>query len=161
MVGVFSRFSSSNKAAHRRSRSAIIDERTELPPRSYEAAECGGSAVVAGVDMVAAATTHDVERAAVEFKPIEHPDEPLINEAPVQCPFPELPVILYEGKIRREHIQGGGRIDFPVTKEEDGMILEPQISATKSKPQANRRQILPSLSAPQHIILSLLDESVD
>ncbi|CAH9080642.1 unnamed protein product [Cuscuta epithymum] len=159
MVGVFSRFSSSNKAAHRRSRSAIIDERTELPPRSSEVAACGGSAVAAGVDVVATATTHSIERAAVEFKPIEHPNEPLINEAPVQCPFPELPVILYEGKIRKEHIHGGGRIDFPVTKEGDEVILEAQI-LPKCKTHANRRQILPSLSAPEHIILSLLDESL-
>lgn len=33
-------------------------------------------------------TTHGIE-VAVEFKPIEHPTEPLDYDQPIQCPLPE------------------------------------------------------------------------
>ena len=36
----------------------------------------------------AAATSHGIE-VAVEFKPVEHPNEPLDNDRPIQCPLPE------------------------------------------------------------------------
>lgn len=52
------------------------DERQALPPD----AEIASSA--------AAATSHGIE-VAVEFKPVEHPIEPLDNAQPVKCPLPE------------------------------------------------------------------------
>lgn len=36
----------------------------------------------------ATATAHGIE-IAIEFKPIEHPIEPLDNDRPIQCPLPE------------------------------------------------------------------------
>ena len=39
-------------------------------------------------DTTAAAASHGIE-VAVEFKPVEHPIEPLDNDRPIQCPLPE------------------------------------------------------------------------
>lgn len=36
----------------------------------------------------ASAATHGIE-IAVEFKPVERPSEPLNDDQPIQCPFPE------------------------------------------------------------------------
>lgn len=33
-------------------------------------------------------STHGIE-VATEFKPVEHPIEPLDNDQPIQCPLPE------------------------------------------------------------------------
>lgn len=33
-------------------------------------------------------STHGIEE-ATEFKPVEHPIEPLDNDQPIQCPLPE------------------------------------------------------------------------
>lgn len=54
------------------------DEREVLPPNS----EVTGSATTA------ATASHGIE-VAVEFKPVEHPMEPLDNDRPIQCPLPE------------------------------------------------------------------------
>nr|GLL18029.1 uncharacterized protein LOC109149345 [Ipomoea trifida] len=150
MVGVFSRFSVT-KAAHRRAQSSL-DER-EASPQSCEAA---GATAVAGADPTAI-ITHGIEL-AVEFKPIEHPVEPLDNDSPIQCPLPE-PSILNDGRIWRERVSAvRGRIDLPVMQQQEGAAIEPEVAATKSKRQTNR-PILPSISAPEHSILKLLEES--
>lgn len=44
---------------------------------------------------VPAAVSHGFE-ATVEFKPVEHPSEPLVCDQPVTCPLPE-PSILNVG----------------------------------------------------------------
>nr|GMC54078.1 uncharacterized protein LOC109149345 [Ipomoea batatas] len=148
MVGVFSRFSVT-KAAHRRAQSSL-DEREA----SHQNCEAAGASAVAGADPTA--TTHGIEL-AVEFKPIEHPVEPLDNDSPIQCPLPE-PSILNDGRIWRERVSAvRGRIDLPVMQQE-GAAIEPEVAATKSKRQTNR-PILPSISAPEHSILKLLEES--
>lgn len=54
------------------------DEREVLPPNS----EASGAATSA------ATASHGIE-VAVEFKPVEHPMEPLDNDRPIQCPLPE------------------------------------------------------------------------
>lgn len=56
------------------------DEREVLPANSEAAASVAASA--------ATATSHGIE-VAVEFKPVEHPVEPLDNDRPIQCPLPE------------------------------------------------------------------------
>ncbi|XP_022738426.1 uncharacterized protein LOC111291104 isoform X2 [Durio zibethinus] len=76
MVGIFSRFSV-GRAGHRRSQSSL-EEREVMPPNPD----------VVGAAIAATATAHGIE-VAVEFKPIEHPIEPLDNERPIQCPLPE------------------------------------------------------------------------
>lgn len=59
------------------------DERGRLPPIT-EATVTANAAT---------ATSHGIE-VAVEFKPVEHPIEPLDSDTPVQCPLPE-PSILH------------------------------------------------------------------
>ncbi|XP_024030586.1 uncharacterized protein LOC21405601 [Morus notabilis] len=146
MVGIFSRFSVS-RTGHRRSQSAL-DEREVLPPNSEITSA-----------NAAAASSHGIE-VAVEFKPVEHPNEPLDNDRPIQCPLPE-PSILNDGRIWKERVSATvrRRADLPVMKE-GAASLEPESAETKPKPaqtQANR-SILPSLSAPEHNILNLLEE---
>ncbi|XP_027361345.1 uncharacterized protein LOC113869290 isoform X2 [Abrus precatorius] len=77
MVGIFSRFSV-GRNVHRRTQSAL-DEREVMPPNSE---------VAAAVASATTATSHGIE-VAVEFKPVEHPIEPLDNDRPIQCPLPE------------------------------------------------------------------------
>lgn len=64
----------------------VQDEREVLPPNS----EITGVATSASV-------SHGIE-VAVEFKPVEHPVEPLDNDRPIQCPLPE-PSILNVSSI--------------------------------------------------------------
>ena len=57
---------------------------------------------VAGAATTATSTAHGIE-VAVEFKPVEHPIEPLDNDPPIQCPLPEpsiLNVRLYSQFIK-------------------------------------------------------------
>nr|GMC55932.1 uncharacterized protein LOC109149345 [Ipomoea batatas] len=122
---------------------------------SHQNCEAAGASAVAGADPTTI-ITHGIEL-AVEFKPIEHPVEPLDNDSPVQCPLPE-PSILNDGRIWRERVSAvRGRIDLPVMQQE-GAAIEPEVAKTKSKRQTNR-PILPSISAPEHSILKLLEES--
>ncbi|XP_022878540.1 uncharacterized protein LOC111396355 [Olea europaea var. sylvestris] len=144
MVGIFSRFSVS-KAGHRRTQSAI-DEREVLP----------SSSEVTGAVTAAAAATHGIE-VAVEFKPVEHPTEPLDNDQPIQCPLPE-PSILNDGRIWKERVSSGvqRRTDMPIIPNPPTPV-ESVTSGTKPRPP--NRVILPSVSAPEHSILKLLEES--
>ncbi|XP_027082740.1 uncharacterized protein LOC113779120 [Coffea eugenioides] len=146
MVGIFSRFSVS-KVGHRRSQSAL-DEREVLPPNL----EATGAVTLAGAT---SATTHGIE-IAVEFKPVEHPIEPHDNDRPIQCPLPE-PSILNDGRIWKERVSAGARrSDLPVMQE--GTAIEPETTGPKPRPPPHR-VILPSISAPEHNILKLLEES--
>lgn len=54
----------------------VQDERQVLPPD------------VEIADPAVAAASHGIE-VAVEFKPVEHPIEPLDSDQPVKCPLPE------------------------------------------------------------------------
>ncbi|CAK9146625.1 unnamed protein product [Ilex paraguariensis] len=146
MVGIFSRFSGSRNG-HRRTQSAL-DDREVLPTN----AEAGGTATAAGA---ASTATHGIE-IAVEFKPVEHPTEPLDNDLPIQCPLPE-PSILNDGRIWKERVSAGvqRRADLPVMQE--GNPVEPGTVETRPRPPSNRG-ILPSISAPEHNILQLLEE---
>ncbi|XAR70697.1 hypothetical protein NMG60_11027647 [Bertholletia excelsa] len=150
MVGIFSRFSV-NRSGHRRSQSAL-DEREVLPPNS----EATGAATVAGV---ASAAAHGIE-VAIEFKPLEHPTEPLENDQPIQCPLPE-PSILNDGRIWKERVSAGVRRrgDLPVMQ--DGTPIESEAAgpeAAKPPRPPSNRMILPSISAPEHSLLKLLEE---
>ncbi|CAI9755312.1 unnamed protein product [Fraxinus pennsylvanica] len=152
MVGIFSRFSVS-KAGHRRTQSAL-DEREVLPSSSEVAGVVTSAAAVAA--SASAAATHGIE-VAVEFKPIEHPTEPLDNDQPIQCPLPE-PSILNDGRIWKERVSSGfqRRTDMPNIPKPP----TPVESVTPgTKPRPPNRVILPSVSAPEHSILKLLEES--
>ncbi|KAK6263370.1 hypothetical protein QUC31_009186 [Theobroma cacao] len=144
MVGIFSRFSV-GRAGHRRSQSAL-EEREVMPPNPDVAASA----------TAATATAHGIE-VAVEFKPVEHPIEPLDNDQPIQCPLPE-PSILNDGRIWKERVSASviRRGDLPVMK--DGDSLESEATGTKPRPTHSNRLILPSLSAPEHNFLNLLEE---
>ncbi|XP_057448698.1 uncharacterized protein LOC130740199 [Lotus japonicus] len=143
MVGLFSRFSV-GRSTHRRTQSAI-DEREVMPPNLETAAAASA----------ATAVSHGIE-VAVEFKPVEHPVEPLDNDSPIQCPLPE-PSILNDGRIWKERVSATVRRrgDLPVMKE--GGTLESEGAVRKPRTQSNR-MILPSLSAPEHNLLKLLEE---
>eukprot|EP00257_Ricinus_communis_P016356 XP_015574513.1 uncharacterized protein LOC8278526 isoform X1 [Ricinus communis] len=125
MVGIFSRFSV-GRAGHRRSQSAL-DEREVLPPNED----------VARAATVTAAAPHGIG-VAVEFKPVEHPIEPLDSDQPIQCPLPE-PSILNDGRIWKERVSATVRRrgDLPVMKE--GGSLESESASIKPRPmQPNR-----------------------
>lgn len=153
MVGIFSRFSASRNG-HRRTQSAL-DERIVLPPST----EAMTAATVTGA---AFAVGHGIE-IAIEFKPVEHPTEPLDNDRPIQCPLPE-PSILNDGRIWKERVCAGERrrADLPVMQADTP--TEPGASEPKNRPprpprsRSNNRLILPSVSAPEHNILKLLEE---
>ncbi|CAI9091724.1 OLC1v1026824C1 [Oldenlandia corymbosa var. corymbosa] len=50
---------------------------------------------ITGVTLAGAtsATAHGIE-VEVEFKPVEHPIEPLDNDRPIQCPLPEPSILI-------------------------------------------------------------------
>ncbi|KAH9618454.1 hypothetical protein KSS87_012673 [Heliosperma pusillum] len=136
MVGIFPKLSTDDRSVHRRTQSAL-DQREVLPPNP----ETEASGVIHGVE------------AAIEFKPVEHPMEPLDNDRPVQCPQPE-PSILNDGRIWKERVTAANerrRIDLPLMKEGDS-------AGIRSQPASSNRMILPSISAPEHNILHFLDE---
>ncbi|KAH0741441.1 hypothetical protein KY290_034484 [Solanum tuberosum] len=146
MVGIFSRFSVS-RAGHRRAQSAL-DEAEVLPQNT----ETIGAVTLAGASSI---NPHGIE-IAVEFKPVEHPTEPLHNDRPILCPLPE-PSILNDGRIWKERVSAvRRRADIPVVQE--GTTAGPEAAGTKPRPSMNR-VILPSISAPEHSILKLLEES--
>ncbi|XP_021724925.1 uncharacterized protein LOC110692238 isoform X2 [Chenopodium quinoa] len=92
MVGFFSKFSSS-KSGHRRTQSAIDAREVSAPIPEDTVAE------------VAQPLAHGID-VGVEFKPVEHPVEPLDNDKPVQCPLPE-PSILNLSKPTKMAIATG------------------------------------------------------
>ncbi|KAK7367025.1 hypothetical protein VNO80_09031 [Phaseolus coccineus] len=145
MVGIFSRFSV-GRNVHRRTQSAL-DEREVMPPNSE---------AVAAVASAATTTSHGIE-VAVEFKPVEHPIEPLDSDRPIQCPLPE-PSILNDGRIWKERVSATVRRrgDLPVMKE--GGTLESEDAGIKPRTSRSNRMILPSVSAPEHNLLKLLEE---
>ncbi|GAB4857902.1 hypothetical protein Ancab_015807 [Ancistrocladus abbreviatus] len=147
MVGIFSKFSVS-RTGHRRNQSAL-EERVVLPPNSEvrDAASVSASAVAHGLEV------------ALEFKPVEHPTEPLDNDKPVQCPLPE-PSILNDGRIWKERVSAAGvrrRADMPLIKEGTADDSDASVEL-KPRSQISNRSILPSLSAPEHKFLNLLEE---
>ncbi|KAK9144221.1 hypothetical protein Sjap_004124 [Stephania japonica] len=146
MVGIFSRFSGGRISSHRRSQS-VMDNR-EVPVPNTEAE---------GTTAAAAATvTHGIE-VAVEFKPVEHPIEPLNNDQPVKCPLPE-PSILNDSRIWKERMSTTVRrsTDLPVMME--GNPLESESNGSRPRSARSNRLILPSLSAPEHNLINLLEE---
>uniref|UniRef100_A0A1J3JBI6 Cystic fibrosis transmembrane conductance regulator n=1 Tax=Noccaea caerulescens TaxID=107243 RepID=A0A1J3JBI6_NOCCA len=146
MVGIFSRFSV-GRSSHRRTQSAIDDKEVLAP----------NSDVTAATTTTATTATHGIE-VATEFKPVEHPVEPLDNDQPIQCPLPE-PSILNDGRIWKERVSASmmKRGDLQIAKDE--AAAESDGSATKPpRPSPSNRSILPSLSAPEHDLLNLLEE---
>ncbi|PPD81397.1 hypothetical protein GOBAR_DD21669 [Gossypium barbadense] len=130
MVGLFPRFSV-GKAGHRRSQSALVEGEV-VPPISDVATVAAATA--------APTTAHGIE-VAVEFKPVEHPIEPLDNDQPIQCPLPE-PSILNDGRIWKERVSASvrRRADLPVMQ--DGGTLQSQSESeatvgTKPRPTSN------------------------
>ncbi|KAI3418541.1 uncharacterized protein J3R85_013749 [Psidium guajava] len=145
MVGLFSKFSM-HRSGHRRAQSALEGREVGLP-----------NAEVASAATAAAAASHGIE-VAVEFKPVEHPIEPLDNDQPIQCPLPE-PSILNDGRIWKERVSATvrRRADLPIMKE-SGSIESESTAAIRQRPATSNRTILPSISAPEHNLLKLLEE---
>ncbi|KAK9077827.1 hypothetical protein SSX86_006167 [Deinandra increscens subsp. villosa] len=145
MVGLFSRFGASRNG-HLRSQSAL-DQREVISPDTV-ATEATS---VAGV----MSTSHHGIEVAVEFKPVGNPSEPLDIDQPIQCPLPE-PSILNDGRIWKERVSAG--VQKGADLEETAGSPEPDRPRTNSRPRTNR-MILPSISAPEHNILKLLEEA--
>ncbi|RWW36208.1 hypothetical protein BHE74_00058787 [Ensete ventricosum] len=104
-----------------------------------------------------AAVSHGFE-ATVEFKPVEHPSEPLVCDQPITCPLPE-PSILNDGRIwkeRRTSATARVKADLPVVK--DGSHLQSQDGRANPTPNPAKRLISPTLSAPENNIITLLEE---
>ncbi|KAK8703174.1 hypothetical protein V6N13_021500 [Hibiscus sabdariffa] len=133
MVGNFSRFSV-GRSAHRRSKSSL-DERDVVMPSNPDVPAAAAAAATA------TATAHGIE-VAVEFKPVEHPIEPLDNDRPIQCPLPE-PSILNDGRIWQERVSANvRRAELPVIN--DGDTFESEATEMKPQPIHSNRLILPS-----------------
>ncbi|KAF3321538.1 hypothetical protein FCM35_KLT13754 [Carex littledalei] len=148
MVGIFARLSGGG-SAHRRTKSALEVGETLVPN-----SEAGGSAPTIE------ASSHGIGQ-ALDFKPVEHPVEPLNHDQPVKCPLPE-PSILNDGRIWKERMSSVGsrvRTDLPVVREESP--LEPDAGGSRPKPVVTRRAMLPSMSAPEHSFVALLEECGD
>ncbi|KAL1211121.1 hypothetical protein V5N11_008580 [Cardamine amara subsp. amara] len=147
MVGIFSRFSVV-RDGHRRTQSAI-DGREGLS---------SSSDLVTSTNTTTSAT-HGIE-VVTEFKPVEHPMEPLDDDQPIQCPLPE-PSILNDGRIWKERLSASMRRRGDLAIVKDGIDEESDVSVTKlsqtSQPNPTRL-IVPSLSAPEHGLLNLLEE---
>ncbi|CAF2099065.1 hypothetical protein BRARA_E01748 [Brassica rapa] len=140
MVGIFSRFSV-GRSSHRRTQSAIDDKEVLAP----------------NPDVTATTASHGIE-VATEFKPVEHPVEPLDNDQPIQCPLPE-PSILNDGRIWKERVSASMRRKGDLQIAKDEISAESDGSAPKPpRPSQPNRSILPSLSAPEHNLLNLLEE---
>ncbi|KFK44953.1 hypothetical protein AALP_AA1G325000 [Arabis alpina] len=146
MVGIFSRF---GRSSHRRTQSAI-DDKEVLAPNSDVTATTTNTGTTT-------TATHGIE-IATEFKPVEHPVEPLDNDLPIQCPLPE-PSILNDGRIWKERVPASMRRkgDLQSLKDEsagesDGYVSKPP------RPSPSTRSILPSLSAPENDLVNLLEE---
>ncbi|KAK6787126.1 hypothetical protein RDI58_015651 [Solanum bulbocastanum] len=137
MVGIFSRFSVS-RAGHRRTQSAL-DETEVFPPNSE-----------ATIDRASSGPPHGIEF-AVEFKPVKRPSEPLETDQPIPCPFPE-PSVLNEGRIWKERGSSVG------IRRPEGRATVSMATRTIPRPPMNR-VILPSMSAPEHSLLKLLEQS--
>ncbi|GAV91235.1 hypothetical protein CFOL_v3_34634 [Cephalotus follicularis] len=144
MVGIFSKFTV-GRAGHRRTQSAL-DGREIVP----------ANAVVGEAPTLTVADTHGIE-VALEFKPVEHPIEPHDNDLPIQCPQPD-PSILNDGRIWKERVSATvrRRDNLPVMKE--GEAPESEAAGMRSRSTQSNRLILPSLSAPEHNLLKLLEE---
>ncbi|RZC69567.1 hypothetical protein C5167_032711 [Papaver somniferum] len=138
MVGIFSRFYVSKSTGHHRRTQSAIDERRPLPPNPE----------VAATTIAAAAAAHGIE-VAIEFKPVEHPTEPFDHDQPVKCPLPE-PSILNDGRVWKERISASSQ------KKITSSSVDSEIIGTRSR--SSNRLILPSLSAPEHNIINLLEE---
>ncbi|CAO2838101.1 unnamed protein product [Amaranthus hypochondriacus] len=125
-----------------------LDEREIAPPNSEDnVSDVAQSALVHGIDV------------AVAFKPVEHPIEPLDSDKPVRCPLPE-PSILNDGRVWKEWVSVANvmrRTDLPLMKEDSTGDSE-AASETRSWPPLPNRMILPSLSAPEHNLVNLLEE---
>ncbi|KAE8724174.1 hypothetical protein F3Y22_tig00010865pilonHSYRG00070 [Hibiscus syriacus] len=147
MVGIFPRLSV-GKAGHRQSQSSLV-EREAVPPNQDVVAPAAATATAHGIEVV------------VEFKPVEHPIEPLDDDRPIQCPLLE-PSILNDGRIWKERVSATAtvrrRADLPVMKGGGTLTSETEATTgTKPRPASNR-MILPSVSAPEHDLLNLLKE---
>ncbi|KAG1361995.1 hypothetical protein COCNU_10G002140 [Cocos nucifera] len=143
MVGIFSRFSG-GRSRHRRANSAIEVRRTVAPN-----AEVPGSTPP---------TTAHVVEVGVELKPVEHPTEPLNNDQPVKCPLPE-PSILNDGRIWKERMSSvSARVRTNLAVVKEASHLESEAGGTKPHSNPPKRTILPSISAPEHNIVALLEE---
>ncbi|KAL5563219.1 hypothetical protein UlMin_032966 [Ulmus minor] len=93
--------------------------------------------------------SHGIE-VAVEFKSVEHPNEALDNDIPIQCPLLE-PSIFNDGRIWKDRVSATIHKRSEVIKEDGGSKPRPTQTQT-------HRMILPSISAPEHNILKLLEE---
>ncbi|KAL5724704.1 hypothetical protein ACHQM5_007930 [Ranunculus cassubicifolius] len=144
MVGIFSRFSGGKSTGnhHRRAQSAL-DQGVVVPPNEQVVGITATSAAAHGIAV------------AVEFKPVEHPAEPIDNDPPVKCPLPE-PSILNDGRIWKERMSATVQrtSDLPTVEEK----ASPKTPNGTTRSRSSSRSILPSLSAPEHNLINLLDE---
>ncbi|KAJ8509798.1 hypothetical protein OPV22_000232 [Ensete ventricosum] len=134
MVGIFALFSA-GRASHRRTKSAADVRQVLLAPNM----DAGGSST---------GTDHEAD-VNDEFKPIEHPTEPLDHDQPVRCPLPD-PSILDDGGTWKGRISSAsaGSAGLPVVKQDTD--VEPEAGGTTARSV--------STGVPEHRFVTVLEE---
>ncbi|KAI4343295.1 hypothetical protein MLD38_027821 [Melastoma candidum] len=144
MVGIFSKLSV-YRNGHRRAHD-VMDERDVLPLNVEVTAVAAAATVI----------SHGIE-VEVEFIPVEHPIEPLNNDHPIQCPLPE-PSILNDGRIWKGRVSANATRTGDLPMMPGAGAVEPTSTPKRKPPPHPNGTILPSVSAPEHNLLKLLEE---
>ncbi|CAL9781177.1 unnamed protein product [Musa acuminata subsp. burmannicoides] len=144
MVGIFALFSA-GRISHRRTKSAADVTQVFLAPNM----EVGGSST---------GTDHEAD-VNDEFKPIEHPTEPLDHDQPVRCPLPD-PSILdasdggtWKGRISSA---SAGTAGLPMVKQDTD--VKPQAGETTAHSISPGRVSSASIGVPEHRFVTVLEE---
>ncbi|WOL09521.1 hypothetical protein Cni_G18274 [Canna indica] len=140
MVGIFSRFSAGRRSGHRRTKSATETRETVGPT-----VEVGGSS--------SAGNDHEID-VTVDFKPIEHPTEPLNHDRPVTCPLPD-PSILNEGRGWKERMSSS--LNAGNTSVKSGLPIAKQDSHAEVQ-ASPKHLVLGSISAPEHHLIAMPED---
>ncbi|KMZ65450.1 hypothetical protein ZOSMA_31G00360 [Zostera marina] len=133
--GLFSRFSGI-KIGNRRTQNAI-DVRVAASSSSRTEEE--------SADPHALVTTSSSSSHLMEFKPVERPTEPVIQDQPVNCPLPE-PSILNDGRVWKERmsarVKRSSSFDSEISRSKSGSSVRHAISHSMSIPEKNSIDVL-------------------
>ncbi|XP_077236216.1 uncharacterized protein LOC143877838 [Tasmannia lanceolata] len=132
----------------------VVDRKESQIPRTDEVGNTGCSAT--------GGHGHGVEL-DVEFKPIEHPLEPLDEDRPVKCPIPNSSVLNDEGTRKERTAESLRKRAESSAATEYGMVMvaaQPPVQAVRKRHHALTRNqsAPPSFRSPQSNVLQILQE---